>query len=355
MKKKSFYIQDDVLKKIEQDTFGHKHIAGAVVNSILSTAPPFIIGIFGGWGTGKSSLLGIIDDSLPKDKIETVTIDAWRYTSAKNLQRAFLVHVAKEKAEGLLDELRRKLYTSEQETLPSQTSELDEFKKPTSHQIGSVLKTFGILLSLFLGFLFIVYGVFTLSLNEINSFSDFSRFFDWIDFRDKFLDLVFIPFLLTFVNYLRMYVLQRPVTISHERIDADELFTEYFDKVVEKATHRSVGENKRLVIFVDNLDRLTDDKMVEALESLKTYINNENCIFVVACDDSVVRAVINKSNRIPRINDNNDDDDDVQDYRAGEHYLDKFFQQTFRLPEHMGINLHDFAEKNFEKTILALW
>ncbi len=85
---KTYYIHDDVLNNIEQDTFGHKHIADAIVNSIINTKPPFIVGVFGSWGTGKSSLLCIINDELHKKSIETVSIDAWKYTSAENLQRA---------------------------------------------------------------------------------------------------------------------------------------------------------------------------------------------------------------------------------------------------------------------------
>ena len=64
MENKSIYIQDDVIKDLEQDTFGHKHIAEAVLESIKFTKPPFTIGIFGGWGTGKSSLLELIKNKL---------------------------------------------------------------------------------------------------------------------------------------------------------------------------------------------------------------------------------------------------------------------------------------------------
>jgi hypothetical protein len=91
--------------------------------------------------------------------------------------------------------------------------------------------------------------------------------------------------------------------------------------------------------------------MVDALESLKTYLNNDNCVFVVACDDNVVRSVINKSSKIPgsQTSETDKQEKDVE-RRAGEHYLDKFFQQTFRLPEYMGINLHDFAMENLRTT-----
>ena len=56
-KKRTLYIEDDVLKDLEQDTFGHKHIAEAVVNSIQNTNPPFTIGIFGGWGDRKKFVI----------------------------------------------------------------------------------------------------------------------------------------------------------------------------------------------------------------------------------------------------------------------------------------------------------
>lgn len=339
------YIQDDVLTDYEQDTFGHKHIADAVVDSINNTKPPYIIGIFGGWGTGKSSLLGKIESSLPKNQFRTATIDAWRYTTSDNLQRAFLVHVSKQLAPKLLDDLRKKLYTSEQETVPGKPSEFDILKKQTWRQALNFLLIFVGLSFLFLVFLFIILGINFWIVN--GSLENFWSEFDWSSFIDKFLDLAFIPFLLSIINYVRLNITHRPVTVIQERVDADELFSEYFDKVVDNATECVLGK-KRLVIFVDNLDRLTDDKMVDALESLKTYISNRDCIFVVACDNDVIRSVINASEKIPKISKQGQFEEN-----AGEHYLDKFFQQTFRLPEYMNINLHDFAETNFRSTKLS--
>ena len=165
-KKKAYYIQDDVLKHIEQDTFGHKHIASSITQSIINTSPPFIIGIFGGWGTGKSSLMEIVKSTLPVDDIETVWIDAWRYTSAKNLQRSFLIHVANKKAKGLLKTLRRKLYTSEQETLPAESSLLDDIKEISFGQILKLILTFVFYWSVFIIPLFILLTIQSLLLIE---------------------------------------------------------------------------------------------------------------------------------------------------------------------------------------------
>jgi len=247
-KKKTLYIEDDVLNNLEQDTFGHKHIANAVVQSIINTNPPYIIGIFGGWGTGKSSLLTLIKSDLSKRKIATVTIDAWRYSSAGNLRRAFLVHVANELSKGMLGELRRRLYTTEQEMAPKQKSEFEMSKVINWSNISNIFLTFVGITFIFLGFLFTAYSIKTLI--QIEKVGEFFTKFDWIAFIDKFVDLAFVPFLLTLVNYLSFYVVQRPVTITHERIDADELFSYYFQKIVDQVTKKK----KQLVIFIDNLD-----------------------------------------------------------------------------------------------------
>ena len=262
-----------------------------------------------------------------------------------------MVRVANEKAKGLLESLRRKLYTSEQETLPTERSIFDELKNVSFKKIGIFLLTL-LIYSVFLYLLLLI----PLAIKEkITTAGKFLQTFDWVSSIDQFMEYIFAPVILTIVTYLQMYVVQHPVTITHERIDADELFTEYFGKVVDRVVSKKVGIDKKLVVFVDNIDRLTDEKMVEALESLKTYINNEHCIFVVACDDSVVRSVINKSDRIPRIDNRQEsvsNNNEGPDLRAGEHYLDKFFQQTFRLPDYMDIDLQDFAERNFRSTYL---
>ena len=341
--KRTIYIQDNVLETKSEDTFGHQHIADAVLESLEDTKPPYIIGVFGGWGTGKSSLLQMISDQLPKNSYAKVTIDAWRYTASTNLSRSFLVHVANEIAPNLLNELRNKLYTSEQEVIPFNKSMFDEFRNFKWKNIPNILKPFGMFALLVLLLALGVFCWYFVITSAEFGFSEVWNEFNWKNMNEKFFELVFIPALFILVNALRLYVIQRPVTVIHERIDAEELFSGYFDKIVKEAVKKKT--RKKLVIFVDNLDRLTGEKMVEALESLKTYISNENSVFIVACDDNVVRDVINHSDRIPKNHENNS-------INAGEHYLDKFFQQTFRVPEYLTLNLQEYGLQNFSKTML---
>lgn len=51
---------------------------------------------------------------------------------------------------------------------------------------------------------------------------------------------------------------------------------------------RNATGNRRLVIFVDDLDRLPPARAVQIMETLKLFISSQNCIFVLAIDFDVV-------------------------------------------------------------------
>ena len=51
---------------------------------------------------------------------------------------------------------------------------------------------------------------------------------------------------------------------------------------------------KRLVIFIDDLDRLNPEVAVELLEIIKLFVNVENSIFVLAIDYEVVVKGVRK-------------------------------------------------------------
>jgi ABC-type dipeptide/oligopeptide/nickel transport system ATPase component len=47
--------------------------------------PQFALGIFGGWGSGKTTLMNAIEDQLDKDQIITAQFNAWRYEKEQDL------------------------------------------------------------------------------------------------------------------------------------------------------------------------------------------------------------------------------------------------------------------------------
>jgi predicted KAP-like P-loop ATPase len=57
-----------------------KDYADAIVNMMRGSIPKFSVGIYGEWGTGKTTLMRIIEEKLKSDnKVLTIWFNAWRY------------------------------------------------------------------------------------------------------------------------------------------------------------------------------------------------------------------------------------------------------------------------------------
>ena len=50
---KNYFIKDEALKSVDQDSFGHVDIANNIKNMIEYTDAPFNVAIIGKWGHGK--------------------------------------------------------------------------------------------------------------------------------------------------------------------------------------------------------------------------------------------------------------------------------------------------------------
>jgi ABC-type transport system involved in cytochrome bd biosynthesis fused ATPase/permease subunit len=82
--KKIQIITDD---PAEEDALYFQGYSENLANIIREAKPKFAIGIFGKWGTGKTTLMKMIKRELDKDneKVLTVWFDAWRYEKEKYL------------------------------------------------------------------------------------------------------------------------------------------------------------------------------------------------------------------------------------------------------------------------------
>ncbi len=90
----------------------------------------------------------------------------------------------------------------------------------------------------------------------------------------------------------------------------------------QKAVNAKLEETKRqrVVVFVDDLDRLHPSKAVELLEVLKLFLDCENCVFVLAVDYEVVTLGIRQKYGA-----------DV-DAQKGRSFFDKIIQLPFKMP-----------------------
>lgn len=96
-----------------------------------------------------------------------------------------------------------------------------------------------------------------------------------------------------------------------------------FSACVEE-TLKKTGK-KRVVIFIDDLDRLTPRRAVELLEVLKLFLDCKNCVFVLAIDYAVVcRGVEAKYGDLS--------DDKAESAEKGRSFFDKIIQVPFKMP-----------------------
>lgn len=118
------------------------------------------------------------------------------------------------------------------------------------------------------------------------------------------------------------------VSPSFEHILSDEPVLSTADQVSELKEQLELSvsnkiknkEYERIVVFVDDLDRLHPSKAVELLEVLQLFFTIENCVFVLAVDyDVVIQGIKNKYGH------------EYSDLKA-KNFFDKIIQLPFNIP-----------------------
>ena len=113
---------------------------------------------------------------------------------------------------------------------------------------------------------------------------------------------------------------------SDPSISIENLKKTFTDCITKKLEERNIDKEKgRVVIFIDDLDRLNPGKAVELLEVLKLFLDCKNCVFVLAIDyDVVCRGVDIKYGSLA--------DDKAESTEKGKSFFDKIIQVPFKMP-----------------------
>ncbi|MCK5270334.1 MAG: hypothetical protein KAJ46_06100 [Sedimentisphaerales bacterium] len=115
-----------------------------------------------------------------------------------------------------------------------------------------------------------------------------------------------------------------------------------YEEAFKEWTKGVLGKNKRMVIFVDDLDRCMPEVALGVLEALKLYLNIDGLVFVMGLDRAVVDAVVKEHYRKFNLaagqgregeekgkEDNHEglaDEKDILGVDKSRDYLDKMFQ-----------------------------
>lgn len=109
-----------------------------------------------------------------------------------------------------------------------------------------------------------------------------------------------------------------PVKCDRTLVEATEELKTNFEKVLN--SRLEADKKERMVIFIDDLDRIEPKRAVELMEILKILLEVDNCVFVLAIDyDVVVRGIKAKYGA-------------DMDERKARSFFDKIIQVPFSLP-----------------------
>lgn len=245
---------------------------------------PLSIGVFGGWGMGKSSMLKLVERELYKstDHYLVIKFDAWMYQDFDDARAA------------LMSVISRSLVTAVPPTFTERARSL----------VGRVNKLRLLGLALEGGALAMgipTFGLITKGIAAVGAIAGGAKDGSNVDAVDEAAKDI----------QSRASGLLNP---GEDKAPPDEIdaFRAEFGEVL-------AGLGKTLVVFIDNLDRCLPKNSIETIEAVRLFLFMPKTAFVIAADEDMIRHAVSQHF-------NNPSQRHVTDY------IDKLIQIPVRVP-----------------------
>lgn len=322
-------VDDRALESAGGDQFGHAEFAAQGARTIRAMKTPSNIAIYAPWGSGKTSLANLLRRELAETESGFVYFDAFKYAEAP-LRREFIRRVGKSIGaddpafdRGLYEEEVKSGFRLDREAL-----------MPLVHVLAWTAAV------ALVGTTLVALVVAALSGGALRT--------TWALNIRRLLPAVFTPSIII-VPLLTLAREQLTITRRKYAPQSDEEFERLFRRLVETAFIKH-ADWKRLVVFIDELDRCAADEVASTLETMRTFLEVEDCVFVVAADRQVLEraAALRARQETPY-------DPRNPYYSAGSSYLDKIFQHQWQLPPMMASSLARFAQTLVEDRTQGVW
>ena len=326
--KRQFIPDREIVLSKDTDLLNTSTYADNLTN-LIQQAPKeqvFTFGLFGSWGSGKSSIIETSKKSLTCSedvKVKFITYDAWKYAN-DSFRRMFLLRIQQELKQGQTEVMQRFYQSESAET------------EPKTYVSTNYL---GILCLALLALLII-----------INCLP--------ISFEMKvpiFTGLSLLGVLITIFGgiFQKLKIqINKPIVFAPEQFEG--CFRDMISKALKKRNivnntytkivdYVEVGECSitnldQLVLVIDNIDRCSSSQAYNLLTDIKTFLCDEkfNLVFVIPVDDEALRKHI--------LNFTHSENTD-ECARDKEEFLRKFFNVTLRIKPHQPTEMYEFAQK----------
>jgi len=258
------------------------------IKATSSSKEAFTVGIFGSWGSGKTTLMKCIKDKLNKSEVikqlfpetdklgetkcKTIWVNPWKYDGKEDVRNALIQTILGEMANDP-DIKGDKDKKGDPTKLKEIMDKALKLRLCTSKIMEQALKD----------------GIKTWSLGFINP------------------------------GHIKSEVEKAIRGEDNEAIIDPYQFINNFEETFKGLAKNYVGDNGRLIIFIDDLDRCLPENALAVLESIKLYLAQVNCVFFIGLDKRVIEQAVSQRYKDIRI--------------TGKEYVEKIIRLNFFLPD----------------------
>ncbi len=257
---------------------------------------PLTIGLFGDWGSGKSSILEVLKKDLEEDsKTACLYFNGWVFEGYDDAKAALLKTILKE-------------FENEKKFGAEIKDDIKKLFKSVNWMrvVGFSIKNIALPATA----AFMTGGLSVIP-QLVSGLKEAAQ--NPTDLVDKIKGSDTEGFLKQFVKE----------TDDSDKFDVVRKFRDDFENLLKKS------KIDKLVILIDDLDRCLPDRIIDNLEAIKLFLNVKNTAFVIGADPRIVRHAIEYRYKDKIIDENAENTND----RIVNDYLEKLIQIPYTLPK----------------------
>ncbi|TGL63355.1 KAP family P-loop NTPase fold protein [Leptospira sarikeiensis] len=311
------FIEDTEINLEESDYLNTiqyvKTLSNVIENAELKNG--LTIGMYGEWGSGKSSIIFSLKKHLEKnEKIKFIIYDAWKY-SHDSFRRTFLQETQKELK-----------YNKKELSQSFYSDTLEEMEMKNKFHIPSIA-AISIISILGLGIIFF-----------------------WPQNLEFKLSIVLvINVASSLISFFRKSFYNLKLTINKPHLFAPEQFEECFDEMLNESISQknlasrissivtSSSRYEKIIFVIDNIDRCNYSLAYELLATTKNFLGKKtNTVFIIPVDNVALAKHISSKT----------EESGTED---AEEFLRKIFNVTLRLNKLNLSDIYDFAKSINDK------
>ncbi|MCR5249817.1 MAG: KAP family NTPase [Lachnospiraceae bacterium] len=261
---------------VSDDQLGCDSYYSSLSNFVVSCPTPMTVAVQGGWGSGKSTAMKVVQKNI-EEKACCIEFNTWRFakTAGNSLILPLLLELSAK-----LDEFGR---------------DKNYYKKFADNKVRNLVEG-------------------ALGAVALTGYALIEKYASLANSLDKVTDRL---------GEAAGKKVLNPVS---ESVQTRDLIHSQLEERINCICENE-KEKKRIVFFIDDLDRLIPEDAVNLLEDIKNMMDFENCVFVLALDNSIVRKGLSKKYG-----------------EIGEEDAERFFDKLIQLPFYLPTGSYDIEK-----------